>query len=79
MYAVNFNKMKAIKKETNGKGHIILTCEDSVLFGLFKPQKQFIATKEYPKGYWDWRKLPNKTLVGDGMSFQLDSWCKDFD
>lgn len=36
--------MKAIKKETNEKGHIILTCEDSILFGLFKPQKQFKIT-----------------------------------
>jgi hypothetical protein len=43
--------MKAIKKETNQKGHIILTCEDSVLFGLFKPQKQFVATEEHLRGY----------------------------
>jgi len=71
--------MKAIKKETNEKGHITMTCEDSVLFGLFKPQKKFIATEQYVKGYWKWRQLPNKTLVGDAMSFQLDSWCKDFD
>ena len=35
-------------------------------------------TEEYPKGYWNWRKLPNKTLVYDNLSFQLDSWCKDF-
>jgi hypothetical protein len=76
---LNFNKMKAVKKEINEKGHIILTCEDSVLFGLLKIQTKFIATKEYPKGYWNWRKLPNKTLVSDTMSFQLDSWCKDFD
>ena len=71
--------MKANKKEKNEKGHIILTCEYSVLFGLFKLQKHFIATEEYPKGYWNWRKMPNKTLVGGGMSFQLDSWCRDFD
>ena len=77
--AVKFIKMRAIKKETNDKGNIILTCEGSVLFGLFKPQKQFIATEEHLKGYWNWRKLPNKTLIGDDMSFQLDSWCKDFD
>jgi hypothetical protein len=71
--------MKAIKKEINQKGHIILTCEDSVLFGLFKPQKQFVATEEHLRGYWNWRKLPNKTLVEDGIRFQLDSWCKDFE
>lgn len=71
--------MKAIKKEINDKGHIILTCEEPMFFSLFKSQKQFIATEEYSKGYWNWRKLPDKTLVGDHMSIQLDSWCKDFD
>ena len=70
--------MKAIKKETNEKGNIILTCETSGLFGLIKKEVQFIATEENPKGYWNWRKLPNKTLVYDNLSFQLDSWCKDF-
>lgn len=71
--------MKAIKKETNKKGHIILTCETSILFGLFKPKKQFIATREYIKGYWNWRNLPNKTLVGVEKSMMLDELCKDFD
>ena len=71
--------MRAIKKETNEKGHIILTCEYSILFGLFKPKKKFIATEQTFKKYWNWRSLPNKMMVGDSMSFQLDSWCKDFD
>jgi hypothetical protein len=70
--------MKVIKKETNEKGHIILTCEKSVLFGLIKKEVQFIATEEIASGYWNWRKLPNKTLVYDRLSLQLDSWCKDF-
>jgi hypothetical protein len=71
--------MRAIKKEVNEKGHIILTCEDSLFFGLHKSKVQFIATEEFPSGYWNWRKLPDKTLVGYSMCFQLDSWCKDFD
>jgi len=74
--------MRAIRKEKNEKGHIILTCEDEVknFWGKKKTiTTQYIATKEYPKGYWDWRLLPDKTLIGDRMSFQLDSWCKDFD
>lgn len=36
-------QMKAIKKETNEKGNIILTCEKSVLIGLVKKQVQIIA------------------------------------
>ena len=71
--------MRAVKKEVNERGHIILSCEETFLFGLFKLNKQFMATKEYPKGYWNWRKLPNKTTVGTMMSFQLDGWYEDFD
>jgi hypothetical protein len=70
--------MKAIRKEIKGNGNIILTCEQSILFGLVKKEVQFIATEEFLNGYWDWRKLPNRTLVHDNLSFQLDSWCKDF-
>jgi hypothetical protein len=79
--------MKAIKKEVNEKGHIILTCEESEVkssfFGLVKTEStketKFIATEQYVKGYWNWRLLPNKTLIGDNICFQLNSWCKDFD
>lgn len=71
--------MKAIKKETNEKGNIILTCETTLLFGLINLKTKYIATKEYPRGYWNWAKLPNKTLVNDMLSFQLDSWCADFE
>ena len=70
--------MKAKSKEVKENGHIILTCEKSTVFGLIKKEVQYLATEEYPSGYWNWRKLPNKVLVGDDMSFQLDSWCLDF-
>lgn len=69
--------MKATGIKITEEGHILLTCELSFLFGLIKRNVQFIATKEYPKGYWNWRSMPNKMLVNDNMSFQLDSWCED--
>lgn len=71
--------MKAIERKGNEKGHVILTCESSYLFGLLKPKTKFLATKEYPRGYWNWRKLPNKTLIGTKLSFQLDDWCRDLE
>ena len=55
--------MKAIKKETNEKGNIILTCETSVLFGLIKKEVQFIATEEFPgvtlTKYYKMNKISN--------------------
>ena len=72
--------MKAVKKETNDKGHQIITCEEPVFFGLFKPKKrQFIATEKYIGKYWIWKELPGKTLVGNDMFFQLNSWYKNLD
>jgi len=71
-------KSGGVKKEINEKGYIIITYTYSFLFGLLKPQKQFLATEECPYGYWNWRKLPNLELIGDRASFQLDSWCKYF-
>ena len=56
----------------------VLVIEKKILFGLLKYQDRYIATEEFPKGYWNWRKLPNRTLVGSSISFQLDSWNKDF-
>ena len=69
--------MKAIKKESRN-GHIVLICEKSMLFGLIKYKVEFIATKLIIEGHWNWRRLPDKTLINDNTSFQLDSWCEDF-
>lgn len=69
--------MKFIKKETTKEG-IVLTCEDSFFFGLFKREVKFIATEEYPKDYWNWALLPDRSLIGCRLSYQLDRWCKDF-
>jgi hypothetical protein len=70
--------MRVLKKEKCENGNIILTCEDSIFFGLIKKEIQFIATEEFPKGYWNWRMLPDRLLICDSISFQLDSWCRDF-
>jgi len=67
-----------ILKENN-KGMVTIETETQRSFlGIkLKPTKRtFIANKEYPKGYWNWVELPNKTLVGDRLSFQLNEWLK---
>lgn len=70
--------MKVLRKEIDEKGHIILICERKIL-GVIKKKESYVATREYVKGYWNWRKLPDKRIVHDHLSFQLNEWCKDFD
>jgi hypothetical protein len=70
--------MRIIKKQEYQDGSIIITCEKSLFFGLFKTTNRFVATEEYPKGYWNWATYPNRDIVGGRLSFQLDRWCKDF-
>ena len=67
--------MRATKIETSN-GKTIITTETKRL--ILKPKvRSFIATEEYPTGYWNWLELPDKTLVGDRLSFQLDAWMRD--
>lgn len=71
--------MRAISRRLN-RDNIILSCEEDINFLFFKKtvKSEYIATEEFPKGYWNWRKLPDKTLISSHLSFQLDSWNKDF-
>lgn len=63
--------MKMISKEViNDK--TVITVETRGLLG--RKQRSFEAQREIPKGYWDWLELPNRKLVPDGLSFQLDAW-----
>ena len=65
-----------LKYKTEDDGKTVLVCENSYLFGLIKREVMFTAMKEYPKGYWQWLKMPDYTLVHDSLSFQLDAWNK---
>ena len=63
----------------NSKGLMTIeTLTDRSFLGIkLKPIKRtFIANREYPKGYWNWVEMPNKTLVRDSLSFQLSEWLK---
>lgn len=63
--------MKMIKKEVVNK-KIVITVEQG--WFIFKTIKQYEAQKEFLSGYWNWLKLPDRTMVPDYMSFQLDKW-----
>ena len=55
-------------------GKTVITTSKKFLF--WYAITQYEAQKESPKGYWEWLKLPNKDLVPDFISFQLDAWNK---
>ena len=73
-------KVKEIKKEHAKPLMTIETETDrSFLCIKLKPLKRtFIANKEYPKGYWNWVELPNKTIIEPMLSFWLNN-CINFD
>jgi len=64
-------KMKMISKEIiNNK--TVITTESK---GFFRKKiRQFEATREYPKGYWNWLELPNRKIIYGILTFQLDAW-----
>lgn len=67
--------MKPISKETLENGTIIITTEESFLLGLVKKQTKYSSNKIIAGNFRSWLKEPNKLLVPDRMSFQLDAWC----
>lgn len=67
--------MKLLTKIINKKGHVVLICKQDKFFGLYKKTVEFIATKEYPKGYWNWRQSPNNKEVDELTSYDLDNLC----
>lgn len=65
--------MKMILKEVID-GKTVITTEYKILF--WKIQRRFEAQRERPKGYWDWLELPDRRIITDALSFQLDAWNK---
>ena len=64
--------MRMIKKEKiNGKTVIIT--EQKILF-FFKRIRKFEAFERFVDSYWKWVELPNRTIVPDYLSFQLNTW-----
>jgi hypothetical protein len=68
--------MKPIRKETLENGTILITTEESFLFGLIKKQIKYSSNKIIVGKFRSWLKEPDKLLVPDQMSFQLDEWCE---
>ncbi len=67
--------MKLINKEELDSKPVLVT--ETKRF-LLKPKiRKFIAQSQLVKGYWEWLELPNKYIVYDNLSFQLDAWMRN--
>jgi hypothetical protein len=67
------DNLKPIKKEIEG-AVIKITVEQKLFFGLLKKKIVFSSNSIIVGKYRNWLKEPNKTLVHDYLSFQLDEW-----
>lgn len=68
--------MKMISKR-NISGKIVIETESEKKRLFRRPKKItriFEAQREFPKGYWEWLELPDKLIVPDVLSLQLDAW-----
>ncbi len=53
--------------------HTFITTEQPFLF-FWKRTRKFVATEEYPTGYWNWLEMDDLKMVPGHLSFQLDAW-----
>lgn len=67
-------KIKALKRDEKDRP-ILIT--EQTWFWFWKVKREFLAQDHYVSKYYQWVELPNKTIVGDRLSFQLDSWLQE--
>lgn len=66
--------MKPIERKVLKNGYIQITVEKTSLFGLIKTKTIYTSNRVIVGNFRNWIKEPNKTLVPDWLSFQLDEW-----
>jgi hypothetical protein len=74
--------MKAVKINKSDSEATIETETDRSFLGIIKlkPKKRIFFTDRRIVGdFWEWLELPDKTLVEDRLSFQLDVWLRQSD
>lgn len=70
--------MKLIKKEIK-EGTVLLTVQHDILFGLIKWTEKYSSNSIIVGSYRKWLKEPNKLMVNDNLSFQLNEWNRTYD
>ena len=70
--------MRLIGKEKHGDAINLIVEEDKKRF-LLKPKikiRKFMSLERIAGDFFCWLELPDKTIVPDHLSFQLDAWNK---
>jgi hypothetical protein len=65
--------MKAIQRSVRD-GRIYIITETDKWFGLVKKQRTFSSGRQIVGDFYRWVEEPDKTIVPDSLSFQLDEW-----
>jgi len=72
--------MKCLSKKTINGGTIPILEVEIRPKGFLRKQiiKEYMSTEKYVADYYRWVELPDKTIVDDSMSFQLDEWMRQW-
>jgi hypothetical protein len=69
--------MRVTKIETEN-GKTVITTETPRWLWFLKPRVQrFVAARRIVGDFWEWLELPDKRLVTDQSSYQLDAWKRE--
>ncbi len=69
--------MKIVSKNFNLNGQVDVLCEKAKILGLGKTKIHYRATKELPKGFWDWSMKASEKQIEGLTVFKLDNFCND--
>ena len=71
-------KVTNILKDNFNNTRTIETLTSRSFLGIkLKPiKRKFFANERRVADYWRWVELPDKILVNDELSFQLDTWLR---
>jgi hypothetical protein len=56
-------------------GKITITVETKIFF--WKKETRYLSAEKMYSGYWNWLQLPDKNIVPDLMTHQLNAWANE--
>jgi len=68
------NNIKLLETKVDEEKRTILVVQSGY---IFKKKTEYLAASRLVTDFYQWVKLPNKTMINDIMSFQLDLWKKE--
>jgi len=66
--------MRMINREIINE-KIVITTKEKLL--LWPKIRKFECQRQIAPSFWEWLELPERKLVSDSISFQLDVWVRN--